>query len=121
MAPRATLVLGASPKPDRYSNRAVRHLAAYGHPVIAIGVRHGTIDAVPILTAIPTGTQVHTVVLYLSPANQARWRDEVLALRPQRIIFVPGAENPAFEEAAIAQGIEAVQGCTMVMLSVGTY
>lgn len=118
---RTSLVLGASAKPDRYSNRAVRHLRAYGHVVVAVGASDAFIDDVPIHTSIPAGTTIHTVVLYLSVANQAQWRDQVMALRPARIIFVPGAENPEFERSAQQQGIEVVQGCTMVMLSVGTY
>ena len=42
-----TLVVGASPKPERYSNAAVRLLQEYGHPVIALAKRAGFIDKVP--------------------------------------------------------------------------
>lgn len=38
-----------------------------------------------------------------------------------RIIFNPGTENPTFEEAAKALGMEVVEGCTLVMLATGAY
>ena len=42
-------------------------------------------------------------------------------LRPKRIIFNPGTENEVFEKAAQAKGIETIEACTLVMLSVGNY
>ncbi|MEY3376230.1 MAG: hypothetical protein RL463_538, partial [Bacteroidota bacterium] len=35
MTPKKTLVLGASSKPEQYSNMAVRNLLSAGHPVEA--------------------------------------------------------------------------------------
>lgn len=118
---RTTLVLGASPKPDRYSNIAVRRLVAAGHPVIAVGQRTGKIGNEPIHVAVPAGSSVDTVTLYLSAQNQEAWSDRILALEPKRIIFNPGAENPVLAELATEQGVEVVEGCTLVMLSARTY
>jgi hypothetical protein len=47
--------------------------------------------------------------------------DRLLALEPRRIIFNPGTEHPAFAARASASGMEVVEGCTLVMLSTGTY
>jgi predicted CoA-binding protein len=121
MTMKTTLVLGASAKPDRYSNIAVRRLLAVGHPVIAVGHRAGTIGDEPILTEAPEGRTLDTVTLYLNAHNQEAWVDRILALRPKRIIFNPGAENPALAERAAVQGIEVVEGCTLVMLASGLY
>ncbi|MDH4276399.1 MAG: CoA-binding protein, partial [Gammaproteobacteria bacterium] len=33
-AVKTTVVVGASPKPDRYANKAIRFLMERGHPVI---------------------------------------------------------------------------------------
>jgi uncharacterized protein len=118
---KTTLVLGASPKPDRYSNIAVRRLVAAGHPVIAVGHHEGSIGDEPIRSEVPEGSKVDTVTLYLNARNQEAWIDRILALRPKRIILNPGAENEALAESATRQGIEVVEGCTLVMLSVGTY
>ncbi len=121
MSSKTTLVLGASPKPDRYSNLCVRRLVDHGHPVIAVGRRPGMIDRVPITTDVPEGAAVHTVTMYLNEHNQRAWEDRVLALGPRRIIFNPGAENPTFARRAEARGVEVVEACTLVMLSTGEY
>lgn len=121
MSSKTTLVLGASPKPDRYSNLCVRRLLHHGHPVIAVGRRPGMIDRVPITTDVPEGAEVHTVTLYLNESNQRAWEDRVLALGARRIIFNPGAENPTFARRAQARGIEVIEACTLVMLSTGEF
>jgi predicted CoA-binding protein len=109
---KTTLVLGASPNPDRYSNIAVRRLVAAGHPVIGNEA---------IRAEVPEGSKVDTVTLYLNARNQEAWIDRILALRPKRIIFNPGAENPILADQASSQGIEVVEGCTLVMLAARTY
>jgi predicted CoA-binding protein len=121
MSAKTTLVLGASPKPERYSNLCVRRLVQHGHPVIAVGRRLGMIGEVPIVVDPPAGITVHTVTLYMNESNQRIWEDRILALGPHRIIFNPGAENPRLARRAGAAGIEALEACTLVMLSTGEY
>ncbi|HRD53830.1 MAG TPA: CoA-binding protein [Flavobacteriales bacterium] len=116
-----TLVLGASEKQDRYSNMAVRRLLAHGHPVIAVGRRAGRIAEAEIVTTLPEHASFDTVTLYLSAANQAAWREALLRLRPRRVIFNPGAENPSFQRELEQAGCEVLEACTLVMLSTGSY
>ncbi|MBL8002332.1 MAG: CoA-binding protein [Flavobacteriales bacterium] len=118
---RITLVLGASPEPTRYAHIAVRRLLAAGHPVIAVGKRPGVIDGTVIQQELPPHVEVDTVTLYLNPQHQEDWMERLLALRPARIIFNPGAENPAFAAKARAMGIEVENACTLVMLATGQY
>lgn len=121
MAGKKTLVLGATDRRDKYANLAIRKLRDHGHDVIAVGARSGTVDDVTIVTAIPSGIEVDTVTLYLNPFNQEQYRQQILDLNPKRIIFNPGTENTALQVEAKELGIEPVTGCTLVMLSVGTY
>ncbi|HEX2617506.1 MAG TPA: CoA-binding protein [Flavobacteriales bacterium] len=121
MEQRLTLVLGASLNEARYSNLAVKTLRAHAQPVLAVGLREGVIGDTPIVKDIPAGTQVHTVTLYLNAANQERWIDRILALKPARIIFNPGAENPELADRAAAAGIAVEEACTLVMLRTGQY
>lgn len=116
-----TLLLGASLNPERYSNRAIRALRQHGSPVVAVGLREGTVLDVPIVRTIPAGTRVDTVTMYLNAANQAVWTDAVLGLKPRRIIFNPGAENPALAASARALGIEVEEACTLVLLATGQF
>ncbi len=116
-----TLVLGASEKPERYSNIAVNRLLAHGHPVVAVGARKGQIGIVAIENVFPAETKVDTLTLYLNPKAQEKFYDDILALKPKRIIFNPGTENPELETLASQQGIETMNACTLVMLSTGQF
>lgn len=116
-----TLVLGASLNDDRYSNRAIRSLRAHGHHVVAVGLREGAVGDTVVVKDVPKGVTFHTITLYMNARNQEQWMPRILALSPKRIIFNPGAENPALAAAAGAQGIETLEACTLVMLSTGQY
>jgi predicted CoA-binding protein len=116
-----TLVLGASENPQRYAYLAVNKLLAYGHPVMAIGKKAGRLRDVEILTGHPPLEAVDTITLYLNPANQKPYYEYLLSLHPKRIIFNPGTENDELMDMARAQGIQALEACTLVMLSTGQY
>jgi uncharacterized protein len=116
-----TLVLGASENPDRYSNMAIMRLRGKGHPVVAIGHRYARAGDVDIETEKKPFTDVDTVTLYLNPIRQKEYYEYILSLRPNRIIFNPGAENPELSALASANGIEPLAACTLVMLSTGAY
>jgi predicted CoA-binding protein len=116
-----TLVFGASDKPHRYSYLAMKSLLAKGHEVIGIGKHNGTVADVEIETEQQPYENIDTVTLYINPAHQKEYYDYILSLKPKRIIFNPGTENPELEELARNNQIEAVEACTLVMLSTGQY
>jgi len=116
-----TMVLGATPNPERYAYLATIRLAQYSHEVVPVGVRAGEIEGIPILVGKPDLEAVDTVTLYLGAARQPEYYDYILSLQPKRIIFNPGTENAELRQLAYAAGIETVEGCTLVMLSLGSY
>ena len=116
-----TLVLGATPNPDRYAYLAVTALQANGFTPVPVGVRPGQINGLDIQLGSPDLTDVHTVTLYLNPERQRPYYDYILALKPERIIFNPGTENAELARLAREQGIEVDIACTLVMLSIGAY
>jgi predicted CoA-binding protein len=116
-----TLVLGASTKSERYSNMAVKALLKHGHEVIAVGRDAGEIDGLDIQRDFPADQVFDTVTLYLNPTHQKEYYQSVLALKPKRIIFSPGAENREFEKLAQAKGIQTEEACTLVLLSTNQY
>ena len=116
-----TVVLGASPNPSRYSNQAVKRLTSSNIEVIPVGVRKGEIEGINILTETPFIEDVHTITLYLNPTRQEAYYDYILGLKPKRIIFNPGTENPELIRLATAQNIEAEIACTLVLLAVNEY
>jgi len=116
-----TLVLGASDNPSRYAYRAVHSLKNHGHEVVPVGIRKGQVAGLDIHTDRPALDDIDTVTLYVGPQNQPTWYDYILSLKPRRIIFNPGTENPELERRAEQQGIRVEEACTLVMLSIGNY
>ncbi|MDB5249095.1 MAG: CoA-binding protein [Segetibacter sp.] len=121
MAKKKTLVLGASTNPSRFSYSAINRLTAHQHPVVAVGLKEGKVGNVNIVTGQPKEEDIDTVTLYLNPTNQKPYYDYILTLKPKRIIFNPGTENDELEELARKNGINPVEACTLVMLSIGQY
>jgi hypothetical protein len=116
-----TLVLGASDNPGRYSYLAINRLRGKGHPVVAIGQRQTAAGDVTIETEKKPFEGVDTVTLYLNSTRQKEYYDYILSLQPKRIIFNPGAENDELFALARANGIQAMEACTLVLLSTGSY
>ena len=121
MKTKKTLVIGASEKLERYSNKAVRMLQEYSVPVVAFGNRSGNINGTPITTQLPTNKEFHSVTLYLSAINQPSYYDSIIGLKPKRVIFNPGTENPEFEKLLSQNGIEPEIACTLVLLRTDAY
>ena len=115
-----TLVLGASLKPERYSNKAIRMLREHSQETVAHGLRSGIVADVNIQTELPSES-FHTVTLYLNAKRQAEYEDYVISMKPDRVIFNPGTENPDFEQRLKDAGVEPVRACTLVLLSTGQF
>lgn len=117
MTSKKTLVLGASLKPNRYSNMAIKRLIENKIPTVAIGLREGIIEGVAILTEKKPLEDIHTVTLYLNAQRQKEYYQYILDLKPERIIFNPGTANPEFEEILKKENISFEHACTLVMLT----
>ncbi|SFF86973.1 CoA-binding protein [Pontibacter chinhatensis] len=117
-----TVVLGASDNPDRYAYKAVHKLQRHGHEVVPVGIKKAEVGGLSIVTdkAQPI-EEVDTVTLYVGPRNQPVWYDYILNLKPKRIIFNPGTENPELEKKAKEANIETLHHCTLVMLATDSY
>mgnify|MGYP000565403373 CR=1 FL=1 len=116
------LVLGASLKEYRYSNIAVKTLIKNHYPVTAIGNRTGNISGVEVKKEIPENLEaVDTITLYLGPPNQINYYEQILNIKPKRLIFNPGTENDELKELAEQQGIDTLEACTINMVSNGFF
>jgi uncharacterized protein len=116
-----TVVIGASDNPERYAFRATVALKQRGHEVVPVGLKEGKIHSTDILKGKPEIPEVDTITLYVGPAHQPYWYDYILSLKPKRVIFNPGTENPVLEEMLEKNNIEPVIACTLVMLAIGDY
>ena len=118
---KSTVVIGASNNPERYAYKASIALQKHNHTVFPVGIREGKINNLDIITNKDKIDNVDTITMYVGAANQPAWYDYIFSLEPKRIIFNPGAENPELENIASAKGIECIEACTLVMLSIGNY
>jgi len=116
-----TLVIGASEKLERYSNKAIRKLLRYGHQVVPLALRAGEVKGLHFETGFPDLEDVHTITMYIGPQRQTPYYDYILKLNPQRIIFNPGTENEELMKLTAKQGIKNVTDCTGVMLDSGIF
>jgi predicted CoA-binding protein len=112
------VIVGASPNPARYAFMAAELLNQKGHEFIPLGIKRGEVLGKPILDirTLPKIANVDTITLYVRPELLAAWEHYLLSLKPKRIIFNPGTENPHFENLARESGIETIEACTLVML-----
>lgn len=116
-----TLVFGASIKPDRYSNLAIKRLVENNEKTVAFGLRSGLVNNVQIKTNLSELPKIDIVTLYLSPERQKQYYDAIIGLRPKKVIFNPGTENHEFYEILNSKNIEVEVACTLVLLSTGQY
>ena len=116
------VVVGASPKQDRYSNMAVRLLKEHGHSVIPMNPAFDLIEELPTAHSLTEISQpVDTVTLYVNPARAVELGDALIALAPKRVIFNPGTESEPLRSRLEGHGIRTEAGCTLVMLKSGTF
>lgn len=116
-----TVVIGASDNPERYSYKATKALQKHNHEVIPVGLKDGEIDGIKIVNGKVDIFNVDTVTLYVGPKHQPYWYEYIIGLKPKRVIFNPGTENPEFETLLQQNKIETIEACTLVMLSIGNY
>jgi len=115
-------VLGASTNEDRYSFKAVRMLKEHQHQPIPVHPAGHTIDGVPGVKSLSEITgPVDTVTCYVNDKISDGEFERIVALKPKRVIFNPGAENENLAGRLEAAGIEIVRACTLVMLRTGQF
>lgn len=115
-------ILGASPKPARYAYQALRLLDDLGYRVLPIHPRFPDIDGIPVVRSLAAITEpVHTLTLYVGPERSQGMVEDIVALRPGRVIFNPGTESHLLEERLTAAGIPNERACTLVLLRTGQF
>jgi predicted CoA-binding protein len=115
-------VLGASKKPDRYSNKAVLLLKEHGHTVVPVHPVEKQIEGLNVAPSLrEVGGSVDTLTVYVGPQHIGPLIDEIVALKPGRVILNPGTESPELESALTENGIPYLEACTLVLLKTGQF
>ena len=115
-------VLGASPKEDRYSFKAIQMLQEYGHKPIPVHPAGHTVDGIEgVKSLADVEPPVDTITCYVNANISDDEFDHIVALTPRRVIFNPGAENESLANRLENEGIEVIRACTLVMLRTGQF
>ena len=116
------MIIGASPKPDRYANKAQRLLKEHGHTTVPINPIQENILGDKVLKK-PSDYQgdIDTVTLYVRPERLDPILDDILSVKPKRVIFNPGTEDNHLQQRVRSAGVEALEACTLVLLNTGQY
>ena len=118
--PESVAILGASDKPDRYSNMLLKRLVASGRTAYPLNPVLKSIDGIPVyrsLAELPPGIGILSVYMNAQRSNEIA--DAILASGIPRVIFNPGAENPALAERLSAAGIQVEEACSLVLSGTG--
>lgn len=118
-----TLVIGVSDNPKRYAYKALNSLKSKQYPVWGIGKKATCINGVDVfdLNHSPTFPPIHTVTMYVSPELQHLYWPLIQKLKPKRVIFNPGTENPVLEADLTALNIPFEKACTLILLQTNQY
>jgi len=115
-------VLGASPKPARFANQAIRLLQALDYRITPVHPRFDVIEGLAVTHALrEIAEPVDTLTLYVGPQLLEPQTEAIIALRPLRVVFNPGTESPAVQERLDDAGIDWLEACTLVMLRSGQF
>lgn len=116
------VVLGASPKPDRYSNLAVRLLKEHGHNVFPVHPKIKIIEGLAVSHKLADiNERIDTLTVYVSESVSSSLKNDILRLNPCRVVFNPGAENPSLRAELEQNGIKTEDACTLMLLKTGRF
>ena len=116
-----TLILGATMNSDRYAYKAAERLSNAGYDIVPVGIRNGRLFGEEIINDKSIQPGIHTITMYVGASRQEEWKQFIIDTKPQRVIFNPGTENPSFQNELAEAGVDVVENCTLVMLSLGHY
>lgn len=122
MSRERVVIVGASNNPERYSHRALLLLRKHGHEVVPVHPKLAEIEGIPVVSDLGgVSGPVDTVTMYVGAAISTGMQDQLIALKPTRVIFNPGAENAVLAAALQKAGIACEEACTLVLLNVGQF
>ena len=113
-------IVGASHKPERYSNQAIQKYRERGYTVWPVHPAGGVIDGLPVfrdLTTLPGRPDI--VCMYVNPTAGLAMLEQIVACAPQVLWLNPGADGEPLASAARARGLKVMEACTLVVLGYG--
>ncbi len=115
-------VVGASPKEDRYSHKAMNMLTEEGYCPIPVAPGHKEILGKKVYHSLKNIEEcIDTVTMYIGKARQEDIITDIINIKPRRVIFNPGTENPEVYDILKDAEIIPIEACTLVMLKTNSF
>ena len=115
------VVLGASPSPSRYAHKAMSLLEEFQHDVTLVNPLYQEIEGKPCYPNLAELKDIDTVTLYVTPKHLKPHMDDLIRLKPRRVIANPGTYDPELMGQLSKSGIQVEDACTLVMLRTGQF
>lgn len=116
------VIIGASDKSDKYSYKAMRMLIDHGHDVFLVHPTLLEIEGHKVYKELNLiKEKIDTITMYVNSKISSSIANEIVKLKPRRVIFNPGSENSDLQNRLVKAGIEAEEACTLVLLTTGQY
>ena len=116
------VILGASDNPERYSYKAFKSLKKHGHITFPVSPTLKSLEGSVVMSDLSEiKSNVDTLTMYVNPKISTELKNKIISLKPKRVIFNPGSENPALEAELKKTGIEVIEACTLVMLATNQF
>jgi predicted CoA-binding protein len=115
-------VLGASDNPERYSYKALKMLTEHGYNAIPVHPVLDEIEGIKVVKSLgDIRENVYTLTVYVGPARISPLVEEIVKLKPERVILNPGTESEELKTALDKASIPYIEACTLVLLRTGQF
>src|SRR5882757_5581697 len=118
--PPAVAVIGASPDPTKFGNKALRAYRRMGYEVYPIHPKAAEIEgekAYASLDAVPR-LDFERVSFYVPPAVGLGLIEQVTRKKVDEVWLNPGAESPELEARGRELGLNVIVGCSILAVGV---
>lgn len=120
------IVLGASNDTSKYAYKAVDLLIKHKHHPIPVHPTEpnlvlGKKVYQTLADVLNDNLKIDTITMYVNPRISEGMAEDIIKIKPQRVIFNPGSENLELAKKLNAAGIKTENACTLVLLHTGQY
>ncbi len=112
------VIIGASKKRERFSNKAVRAYLKKGYEVFPVNPNYDEIEGIKVyhsLSELPVD-KVDIVSVYVNPSIGRTLVDEIVRLKPKRVMLNPGSESEEIIDRLRKAKVDVVVGCSILSL-----
>ena len=115
-------VLGASKKKQRYSNKAILMLLEHGYEPIPVNPAFEIIENIKTAKSLKDiKKHIDTLTVYIGPKNISSLIDDIISVKPGRVILNPGTESEELIKRLDQEKIRYIQACTLVLIKTGQF